>query len=226
MFGEIFDVINRNELAQLFAQYKDKVSYNSEKLAMENIINTFTDETNRMIRAIASGEIIDFIKLSGAGAVYPVSSFGVVIDVNGSFWCHTGLSSINFVDNLSGFPTVSKQDSAPWFKLNLNKLFSTFSPWTNLSLSNDWITYNSVWNTPSYKKENNKVYLRGLVKNGLTPTICTLPVNLRPLKSQMFVCNCDGAFCRIDVHPSGDISIVGTYSNVWVSLDNICFHLD
>ena len=226
MIGEIIDTINRQELAQLFAQYKDKVSYNSEKSAMDNKIDTFTIETNNMIKFLSSAISSDPPKLSGQGAVYQVNSFGVICDVNGAFWVNCGLTAINLVDNLSGFPTVSQQDAAPWIKLSVNKLFSAYTPWTNLSLSNSWVSYGTSYAAPSYKKENKKVYLRGLVKSGLAATISTLPSEFRPLYDQIFSVLSNGVLCMVAIRTDGSIAIDGTYNNTWVSLDNICYHLD
>lgn len=70
-----------------------------------------------------------------------------------------------------------------------------YEKWKSLELINDWIVWanpsDNVYHNPSYRKEGNRVYLRGLVGGGLPrSSITRLPLGYRPLKSKRIPCAC------------------------------------
>ena len=56
--------------------------------------------------------------------------------------------------------------------------------WIDLKLENGWIIHDQAYNSLQYKKEGNKVYLRGLIRNpnSTNLTIATLPQEIVPKK--------------------------------------------
>lgn len=103
------------------------------------------------------------------------------------------------------------------------------SPQTHvLSLSNNWENYGSAFQTcKCHKTADGFVILQGLVRNGnVSRSITTLPVGWRPESSAMFFClDGNGKMQRIDISPTGGISVNGTLSKFdsYISLDGIVF---
>lgn len=64
--------------------------------------------------------------------------------------------------------------------------------WTQLSFAANWTNYGGTWEEGEYRKINDVVQLRGLVKHtaggGPATNIGLLPVGYRPPKSLIFVC--------------------------------------
>jgi hypothetical protein len=101
---------------------------------------------------------------------------------------------------------------------------------TNTQMSDGWINYDQGFAPFSYYKDKEGVVrLSGLIKNGTGPDILesggfVLPAEYCPSHSLIFaVVSGNNGFTRVDVRANGTISIVGTYSNAYVSLDGISF---
>jgi len=93
-----------------------------------------------------------------------------------------------------------------------------------LRLESDWSRYSSNFSAPKAVKIGRVVYLSGLVKDGSSGLIATLPQGWRPAKYKFF-CQYtagDNANTLVQVKPSGDIQ--QTYEwNEYVSLEGISF---
>lgn len=104
----------------------------------------------------------------------------------------------------------------PW------QVYGGHGAWINLSLQNSWVAYGGGYNTPQFKVDDGKVYLRGMVKNGTSTTVATLPVGARPIATRLCsTTTSPNVFQRVDVSSSGAILLASGYSTAWVSLDGI-----
>ena len=92
--------------------------------------------------------------------------------------------------------------------------------WTNLSLSNSWVTFGGSYPTPGYTKIGGIVYLRGLIKDGTATdgtVMFNLPAGYRPGAQILKICLSNGAVARMLITTGGDVQIHGG-SNAYVSL--------
>lgn len=97
-----------------------------------------------------------------------------------------------------------------------------------LPLSNSWVDYTTGWETANYELNAGRVYVGGLVKNGVVTsgtTIGTLPQGFRPGGNKTFTCVTGASpyVARVDVNPSGLITANLNVSNGYLSLDTINF---
>ena len=90
-----------------------------------------------------------------------------------------------------------------------------------LNLENNWVPWDDGAWIPKARKIGNVVYLRGLVKNGTSNTITTLPEGWRPSKYQMFCTYSDRA-TRVDVYSDGRVYQVTAWGT-HISLAGITF---
>ena len=127
MINKIISVINREELAQLLFQYKDKVSYNSDQVTINVNINEFKSYVTNLLELLISGDKTEKIKLDGLNKTLNISPLQVVQDINLCYWVYIGSVSSQFVDCYSGFPTSTHLDTSSWVKFSLNK-FAALSP--------------------------------------------------------------------------------------------------
>ena len=102
--------------------------------------------------------------------------------------------------------------------------------WTAPTLLNNWANYSSSYNAAGYYKHLDRVYLRGLVANGIVgTTIFQLPVGYRPAHRELIATICTApnhALARIDVDTSGNVvSMIGGGVGNWVALDNLSFRV-
>lgn len=95
-----------------------------------------------------------------------------------------------------------------------------------LTLSNDWIDLDdSVWGTAMAYKLRNYVRLSGLIKDGTSTTLCTLPSAYRPSRARMQLVITQGSnIVRCDIGASGVVTITGTVP-AWVNLSTIGYRL-
>ena len=98
--------------------------------------------------------------------------------------------------------------------------------WTALTMQNGWVSFGAPNSALQYTKaSDNIVQLRGMIKSGTTTagtTVATLPAGARPKQRIILAVPNNGAHARIDIHPTGIITITGT-SNAWASFDNVSF---
>ncbi len=94
------------------------------------------------------------------------------------------------------------------------------------TLQNSWVNFGSPHAVAGYYKDKeNRVQLKGLIKDGSvvfnTPML-TLPVGYRPSEILVFVVANSGGFARVDVYPTGEVSILSG-NNSFISLSGITF---
>jgi len=98
--------------------------------------------------------------------------------------------------------------------------------WIGVSFQDGWRNYGSSYNSAAYyKSKTGRVYLRGLVKAGLTGndrTIFTLPGGFRPPGRELCTVISTDSAGRIDILTDGRVIPYGV-RNGWVSLDGISF---
>jgi len=107
------------------------------------------------------------------------------------------------------------------------------SGWVNVStlgFQNGWADYSGGSYLAQYRKRDNLVMLRGLIKNGtINTTAFTLPVGFRPvganLLQHIFPCVSVDTFGSIRVETDGDV-IMKTGSVTWMALDGVSFWAD
>jgi hypothetical protein len=110
----------------------------------------------------------------------------------------------------------------------------TFNSWTNMTLktsSPQWVNYGSPHSTAQYTKASDGIVtLKGLIRYGPTAngTVLTnLPAGFRPAKKLIFpvlgAASGSGGHVRIDVAPTGDVTIEGNGVNAYLALDSIMF---
>lgn len=94
------------------------------------------------------------------------------------------------------------------------------------TFQNGWVNYDtSTYNIAGfYRDALNRVYLRGLVRNGTVSTaIFTLPAGFRPDRECIFAVISNSTIGRVDVYPSGQVRAETPSNNTYVSLDGISF---
>jgi hypothetical protein len=104
---------------------------------------------------------------------------------------------------------------------------STHYTWITPTFTDNWVNYSTTYNQCGYYKDSeNRVYLRGLVKNGSTGSsfeIFILPTGFRPERQHVFAVQTNGdTIGRVDITNNGRVTPT-TVSSGWVSLDNISF---
>lgn len=102
--------------------------------------------------------------------------------------------------------------------------------WQVPALNAPWTNYGDAFANAAYRKDGNRVQLRGLVKGGSGSSIVfLLPVGFRPLAQHLFVINTDIAVAvRIDVRSNGEVYLPQATSAPlgWMSLDSVSFYVD
>lgn len=106
-------------------------------------------------------------------------------------------------------------------------IVASSTTWTAPTLLNSWVNYDSpTQQIAGYQKIGDRVYLRGLVKNGTvaegTP-IFTLPAGFRPPSFTVRIAiPANGAFAWLAITVDGYVSLGGG-SNAWVDLTGASF---
>ena len=87
------------------------------------------------------------------------------------------------------------------------------------TLLNGWVGYGGVFSPAYYSRKNNIVTLIGLVKNGTTGKIFTLPVGFRPVVQLLAAATTsNNVHGRLDVELNGDVVAGPGYSTTWFSV--------
>lgn len=97
--------------------------------------------------------------------------------------------------------------------------------WSNMTLQNGWVRYNG-FAAPQYTKAaDGIVSLRGLLTGGTTggAVITTLPVGYRPSATLIFDVANSGHYARVDVGPTGAVTLLEGGDNTWLALESINF---
>lgn len=103
--------------------------------------------------------------------------------------------------------------------------------WTPVtSFLNGWVAYDaSMYYAPAYRKVNDMVYLRGLIKSGTANTAAfNLPPGYRPNRNhhQAIAQNDATGFVEVSggfFFPAGDVKLRSVGAPTWASLDGVVF---
>jgi hypothetical protein len=98
--------------------------------------------------------------------------------------------------------------------------------WTPVTtFTNGWVNYDTANYPPAaYRKVNDLVYLRGLVKSGtLNTPAFVLPAGYRPVLDHHFACLSQEALGGARIFRGGNVTLGNPGSNVWFALDGIVF---
>jgi hypothetical protein len=127
-----------------------------------------------------------------------------------------------------GVPSQDMTLDSTGLKLNGTPVLTgADSGWQALTYNTGWAAFGSGWPGAAYRTIGNRVYVRGLVANsgtltaGTAYTILTLPSGARPATNLMFSASVGNLGMRMDVIPTGAVSIVpnasipaGTYVSI------------
>lgn len=101
------------------------------------------------------------------------------------------------------------------------------APWTTPTLTSPWINFGSGYAPARYKRENGRVTVEGLVRNGaINGTIFNLPAGYRPEQTLIFLGHANGGIADVRVSGAGNIWVAGYFAggtNGDVSLSQIAF---
>lgn len=100
------------------------------------------------------------------------------------------------------------------------------SPWIAPTLLNSWIAFGGGYSTPGYFKDaTGRVHLRGQLQQGSAANaiMFTLPAGYRPAKIAFYPGDANGAYGRVTVDASGNVSYASGGSTIISSLDGISF---
>ena len=100
--------------------------------------------------------------------------------------------------------------------------------WKDLTLQSNWVAFDAD-RPAQYRKVNDIVYLRGLIKSGTTTggtLLFTLPVGCRPKHTKYFAVPANLAFCSLYVGADGTLRIGTGASATWTELNNIAFEVE
>jgi hypothetical protein len=99
--------------------------------------------------------------------------------------------------------------------------------WIAPTLVNGWVNFGAPQQLAGYTKDqNNRIWLRGLIKSGTfsdTTTLFTLPAGYTPSGHESFAVNSSGAFGLIIILTTGEVKISGATANSALSLAGISF---
>lgn len=102
--------------------------------------------------------------------------------------------------------------------------------WQVPTLNAPWSNYGEPFSTVAYRKDANRVQLRGLAKGGSAANVLfNLPAGFRPSAQLLYSVVSDStAPTRVDVKSNGDVLLSSPQSGVmaWLSLDGIVFYAE
>lgn len=125
-------------------------------------------------------------------------------------------------------PRGTSWSDMTWVSVDGVVSFPSSQGFNALALTAGKSRYSTGYANPSFRKIVNTVHLRGLVRLSevITTTnrlIATLPVGDRPRAREVFLTNCGGNFCRVDVLPDGRVMVINQGNLGWLSLAGISF---
>jgi type II secretory pathway component PulJ len=158
-------------------------------------------------------------------ATVPAGQYASHFMILPSFSDPAGFNSFGITS--SGPLTARGSNGSGWYFINGHYYPSSFNGWTDLSMQNGWVNFDTSGYVPAqYTKSTDKVVtVRGLIKNGNTAAgtvIANLPVGYRPKERLLFGGVGVGIISRLDVLPNGNIEIRSANAG-WTSLDAISF---
>lgn len=93
--------------------------------------------------------------------------------------------------------------------------------WIDLDLNTDWENLSGDYFPAQYKKINNQIHLRGMIKNpnnNTNKSILTLPAGIRPKKITYINFNMSDSFLSCYIRPDGIVNIANYNTGNWISI--------
>lgn len=139
----------------------------------------------------------------------------------------TGTMTFN---GFSGGRLLTVEDITPTPAASVNAALDD-SGWITLPLLNSWVSYDTNYGPPRYRRVRGVVYVQGLMKNGtLGVAVAQLPAGFRPNLGTgpgnlLFTTQGAAGVTRLDVQSDGQI-IGAAVTAAWTSLTGITFPAD
>lgn len=98
--------------------------------------------------------------------------------------------------------------------------------WTDLELNTDWENLSNDYFSVQYKRINNQIFLRGMVRNDNNATntlIMILPEEISPQKTIYAVFNMSDTFVSSFIRPDGTVRLANYATGSWVSIETSYF---
>ncbi len=115
-------------------------------------------------------------------------------------------------------------------KNDLSNFQASFTTgWISLALVGGWAHFGIGYSAPRYTYRGGKVSITGLISGGALGTFASIPAELAPASTLLFLGTSDAGIAYIDVNPDGSLDIRAYDaggSNVFVSLDLVEFYED
>ena len=103
---------------------------------------------------------------------------------------------------------------------------NSVEPWQSPTLLSGWQNYGNGYNVVGYYKDRDRVYLKGLIRNGAVNNVCfILPPGYRPSARELLSTIADSRTARVDIDSAGNVLIWIPSSPGWVSLDGLSFRV-
>jgi hypothetical protein len=121
-----------------------------------------------------------------------------------------------------------KTNTDTWTVISRTSIPETDSEWNAPTLLNSWVNFGAGFDTAAYRKVNNQVMLRGVIKSGTTTSgtvLFTLPAGFFPSSHRVFAALSGASMVRVDVRSTGDVQLGGAASAVFLTLDGISFFI-
>ncbi len=102
-------------------------------------------------------------------------------------------------------------------------------PWQSLTLLNSFDNFGGIYTVQCLKDPFGQVKCRGLFFRSLAAlntTVLVFPTGYRPTTPKFFSVMADDRFARVDVQPTGELTVVAADSASWfnyISMDQISF---
>ncbi len=142
----------------------------------------------------------------------------------------------NLPTNLEGYANYEFQIEDGPTATNHSKykrIVNVETGWHDIAFKNTYSNYDtSLYDAFQYRKINNQVFLRGMIKNTSVPTYVdqaiagTLPEGVRPKNNIYFLGDEVHKPVECSITPSGDIRLFNTAVDKWVSITGINFFVD
>lgn len=177
---------------------------NSFDFKFRTIMNNVNDQ---LIRIGENGNL-------GLGVSVPTER----LEVNGNIKANGSLTTNGNITTVGSIMTFGNLDISG---------FITQLPPDNFMLLNGWQNYGETYGNANFSIDKQKVVrLSGLVKNGTGAIIAQLPLGCRPSTDLIFTVVSGNGFARLDVKANGNVQLMGSYSNLFVSLDGVSFRVN
>lgn len=104
--------------------------------------------------------------------------------------------------------------------------------WQSIAYQNTYSQYETGYAPFSFRKINNRVFLKGMIKSSIANPIGyyamagILPVGSRPKENIYLLGSESGNALNVSVQPNGEIRVFNKTANSWLSLDGINFFTD